>query len=49
MNGTDCGILKELSYNNVGVRQMQTADLQTCRLADSTYWPFPIHFKNSIV
>ena len=20
-----------------------------CRLADSTYWPFPIHFKNNIV
>ena len=25
------------------------ADLQTCRLADSTYWPLPIHFRNSIV
>ena len=28
---------------------LQTCRLQTCRLADSTYWPFPIHFKNNIV
>ena len=34
---------------NMQTADCRLADLQTCRLADSTYWPFPIHFKNNIV
>ena len=31
----------------VGVRQTQTADLQTCRLVDRQDLPFPINFENN--